>query len=79
MINLQTSSSDDVPVASGFDQAAARAAAEGDILPQPPPRRGATSGDGQAQDGAQGRALEKTPRNRSLPVWLGQEQDVPRR
>jgi preprotein translocase subunit SecA len=71
VINLQTSSSDDQPVASGFNQAAAQAVAEGDIPADAPAA---------AQPVAPSKpttvhkdAFEKTPRNAPCPCGSGKK------
>ena len=78
VINLQTSSSDDAPVASGFDRAAAQVRGRGRG-----PRRGAPAGAAgrhlQAHHRRQGR-LRQDAAQRSVPVRFGQEvQAMPRR
>ncbi len=71
VINLQTSSSDDAPVSSGFDRAAAQAAAEGEIpagapaAAQPAPTSKPTT---VVKD-----AFEKTPRNAPCPCGSGKK------
>jgi preprotein translocase subunit SecA len=71
VLNLQTSSSDDVPVSSGFGSAAAQAAADGDIPEGAPPA---------AQPAATSKpktvtkdAFEKTPRNAPCPCGSGKK------
>ncbi|HSH11716.1 MAG TPA: preprotein translocase subunit SecA [Ilumatobacter sp.] len=71
VINLQMSSSDDAPVSSGFDRAAAQAAAEGEIPAGVP---------GQVQAAPTSKpttvvkdAFEKTPRNAPCPCGSGKK------
>jgi preprotein translocase subunit SecA len=71
VINMQMSSSDDAPVSSGFDRAAAQAAAEGEIPAGVP---------GQAEAAATSKpttvvkdAFEKTPRNAPCPCGSGKK------
>ena len=71
VINLQTSSSDDVPVSSGFDQAAAQAAAEGDIPAGVP--RAAQAAPTSKPTTVVKDAFEKTPRNAPCPCGSGKK------
>ncbi len=71
VVNLQMSSSDDAPVSSGFDRAAAAAAAEGEIPAGVP---------SQVQAAATSKpttvvkdAFEKTPRNAPCPCGSGKK------
>jgi len=71
VINLQTSSSDDAAVSSGFDQAAAQAAAEGEIpagVPQPSKPVATSKPVPVVKD-----AFEKTPRNAPCPCKSGKK------
>ena len=78
VINLQMSSSDDAPVSSGFDRAAAQAAAEGEI-PAGVPSQVQAAPTAKPHHRREGRLREDTPQ-RSLPLWLRQEvQALPRR
>jgi preprotein translocase subunit SecA len=71
VINLQTSSSDDEPVASRFDQAAAQAAAEGDIA-APAPRAAQPAATTKPKT-VHKDAFEKTPRNAPCPCGSGKK------
>ena len=71
VINLQTSSSDDVPVSSGFDRAAAQAVAEGEIpagVPQAAQVATTSKPTTVVKD-----AFEKTPRNAPCPCGSGKK------
>ena len=71
VINLQTSSSDDAPVSSGFDRAAAQAAAEGEIpagVPGPSQPVATSKPAPVVKD-----AFDKTPRNAPCPCKSGKK------
>ena len=71
VVNLRTSSSDDAPVASGFDRAAAQAAAAGEIptgTPQPAQPAPTSKPATVVKD-----AFEKTPRNAPCPCGSGKK------
>jgi preprotein translocase subunit SecA len=71
VINLQTSSSDDAPVASGFDRAAAQVAAEGEVpdgVPQPAQPVATSKPTTVVKD-----AFDKTPRNAPCPCGSGKK------
>ncbi len=71
VINLQTSSSDNAPESSGFDRAAAQAAAEGDI-PEGVPAQ-AQAAPTAKQTTVHKDAFEKTPRNAPCPCGSGKK------
>jgi preprotein translocase subunit SecA len=71
VVNLQTSSSDDAPVASGFDSAAAQVAAEGEVpdgVPQPAQPAATSKPATVVKD-----AFDKTPRNAPCPCGSGKK------
>jgi preprotein translocase subunit SecA len=70
VINLQTSSSDDAPVASGFGQAAAQAVAEGDIPAAPAAAQPVATAKPKT---VHKDAFEKTPRNAPCPCGSGKK------
>ena len=77
-INMQTSSSDDGPVSSGFDRAAAQAAADGD-LGDGAPAQVQPAATAKPHHRRQGRVREDASQ-RTVPLRFGQEvQAVPRR
>ena len=67
VLNMQTSSSDDQPVASGFDRAAAQVAADDGV---PAPAEPVASSKPQT---VQKDAFEKTPRNAPCPCGSGKK------
>ena len=67
VLNMQTSSSDDQPVASGFDQAAAQVAADEGV---PAPAQPTQSSKPQT---VQKDAFDKTPRNAPCPCGSGKK------
>jgi preprotein translocase subunit SecA len=68
VLNLQTSSSDDAPVQSGFSQAAAAAAAEDAGAPAPAQAAAPSKPKTVTKD-----AFEKTPRNAPCPCGSGKK------
>ena len=70
VLNMQTSSSDDEPVASGFAQAAAQAAADDGVAPPPEAAQAAVATKPQTVTKD---AFEKTPRNAPCPCGSGKK------
>ncbi len=68
VINLKTSSSDDAPVSTGFDRAAAAAVAEGDLPPQAAVPQQVAKSVPVVKD-----AFDKTPRNAPCPCGSGKK------
>jgi preprotein translocase subunit SecA len=68
VLNMQTSSSDDEPVSSGFDRAAAAQAAEEAGAPAPAAAAVSTKQQTVTKD-----AFEKTPRNAPCPCGSGKK------
>jgi len=69
VLNMQTSSSDDEPVASGFAQAAAQAAADDGVEAPPAAQPAATTKPQTVTKDA----FEKTPRNAPCPCGSGKK------
>jgi preprotein translocase subunit SecA len=69
VLNMQTSSSDDVPAETGFDRARAMAVAEGDLPESAAPAQAPTSKPTTVVKDA----FEKTPRNAPCPCGSGKK------
>src|SRR4051794_23338939 len=68
VLNMQTSSSDDAPVSTGFDRARAQAVAQGDLPPEAAPAPQMSKPATVVKD-----AFEKTPRNAPCPCGSGKK------